>query len=217
MVVWVGVGGEGLLCRPQGCLLFLTTFWIQFAVKSGSLLECDLYYPRLAPSPSLWDLFFVVKLCGCTADPLNSRKLGANCVICQPRCGTSDSLIKPACFRFHKVKLCFMFIGCERVEWREWDLNDLLDRYNSNSLTTFTKGMADFRCIVDFLVVRGMRRHFPSHFYNEVIRVEFIFVFPHIQFSDEHLCLFPYWWPVDGSVAFLELTHVRLVPLNIWE
>lgn len=89
------------------------------------------------------------------------------------------------------MNLCFMFIGCERVKWREWDLNDLLDGYNSNFLTTFTKGMADFQCLVDFLVVKGARRRFPSHFYNEVIRVEFIFVFPpYSLYSDEHFVCF---------------------------
>jgi hypothetical protein len=194
MWVWFGLGGEGLACRLQGYLLFSITFWIQFAVKSRPLLEWGLYYPHLVPNPGLWEIFFVAKLCGCSADPLNSRKLGANCIICQPHCGISDSLIKLACFRFHKVNLCFMCIGCERVEWREWDLNDLLDRYNSNSLTTFTKGTADFQCLIDFLVAKGMRWHFPSHFYNEVIRVEFIFGFPpYSLFSDEHFCLFPYW------------------------
>lgn len=191
MVVWVGVGVRDCFVGFKAACYFRPLSESSLWLKVDPCLNAT-FITRLAPNPSLWDLFFVAKLCGCSADPLNSRKLGANCIICQPRCGISDSLIKPACFRFHKVNLCFMFIGCERVEWREWDLNDLLDRYNSNSLTTFTKGLADFRCLVDFLVVKGMRRHFPSHFYNEVIRVEFIFVFPHIQFSDEHLCLFPY-------------------------
>lgn len=159
----------------------------------------------------------LLKLCGCSAEPLNSRKLGADCIICQPRWGISDSLIKLACFRFHKTNLCFMCVECERAEWRELNLGGLLDWYNSNSLNTFTKGMPGFQCLLDFRVSKGMRWHFPSHFYNEVIRVDLFSRSPHSPFSDEYLLLFAYWWPVDGSVAFLELTRVSLVPLNIWE
>lgn len=57
-----------------------------------------------------------------------------------------------------------------------------------------------------------MRWHFLSYFDNEVIEVEFDY-FSCLLFSEDFSFSL---WPVDGSMAFLDLTHISLELLNVW-
>lgn len=76
--------------------------------------------------------------------------------------------------------------------------------------------MSNFECLLYFLSLKGMRWHFLSHFYNEVIKVEFDYFFLFIVFQWLLFSLVTSRWlyaapwidgPWFGATKYMRLIH----------